>query len=41
MERERYAERAAAAMAPYRREAVLAVVRDDVAPALGLAAMRS
>jgi glycosyltransferase involved in cell wall biosynthesis len=31
-----YAERAAAAMAPYRRDAVLAVVRDDVAPALGL-----
>jgi glycosyltransferase involved in cell wall biosynthesis len=36
-DRDRYAERAAAAMAPYRREAVLAVVRDDVAPALGLA----
>jgi glycosyltransferase involved in cell wall biosynthesis len=36
-DRERYAERAAAAMAPYRREAVLAVVRDEVAPALGLA----
>jgi glycosyltransferase involved in cell wall biosynthesis len=36
-DRERYAERATAAMAPYRREAVLAVVRDEVAPALGLA----
>jgi glycosyltransferase involved in cell wall biosynthesis len=36
-DRERYAVRAAAAMAPYRREAVLAVVRDEVAPALGLA----
>ena len=35
-ERTRYAERAAAAMAPYRRDAVLAVVRGDVAPALGL-----
>jgi glycosyltransferase involved in cell wall biosynthesis len=31
-----YAERAAVAMAPYRRDAVLATVRDEVAPALGL-----
>ena len=35
--REDYGERAAAAMAPYRRDAVLATVRDEVAPALGLA----
>jgi glycosyltransferase involved in cell wall biosynthesis len=35
-ERESYAARAAAAMAPYRRDAVLAAVRDEVAPALGL-----
>jgi glycosyltransferase involved in cell wall biosynthesis len=36
-DRERYAERAAATMAPYSRDAVLARVRDEVAPALGLA----
>jgi glycosyltransferase involved in cell wall biosynthesis len=35
-DREGYARRAAAEMAPYRRDAVLAVVRDEVAPALGL-----
>jgi glycosyltransferase involved in cell wall biosynthesis len=32
-----YAERARAAMEPYRRDAVLAVVRDELVPALGLA----
>lgn len=32
-----YGERAATALAPYRRERVLAVVRDDVLPGLGLA----
>lgn len=31
-----YAERAAKELAPYRREAVLATVRDEVAPALGI-----
>ena len=36
-DRRAYAERATAELAPYRREAVLAVVRDEVAPALGLA----
>ena len=36
-ERESYAARAGAAMEPYRRDAVLAVVRDELAPALGLA----
>ena len=35
-DREGYARRAAAEMAPYRRDAVLAVVRDEVVPALGL-----
>ena len=35
-DRKSYAARAAAAMAPYRRDAVLATVRDEVAPALGL-----
>jgi glycosyltransferase involved in cell wall biosynthesis len=36
VDRADYARRAAAEMAPYRREAVLAVVRDQLAPALGL-----
>jgi glycosyltransferase involved in cell wall biosynthesis len=36
VDRDDYARRAAAAMAPYRREAVLTVVRDQLAPALGL-----
>jgi glycosyltransferase involved in cell wall biosynthesis len=35
-DRERYARQAAAALAPYRRDAVLAVVRDEVIPALRL-----
>jgi glycosyltransferase involved in cell wall biosynthesis len=35
-DREGYARRAAEEMAPYRREAVLAVVRDELAPALHL-----
>jgi glycosyltransferase involved in cell wall biosynthesis len=35
-DREGYAERAATAMAPYRRAAVLTTVRDELAPALGL-----
>jgi glycosyltransferase involved in cell wall biosynthesis len=35
-DRDRYAERAAAAMAPYRREAVRAVLDNQVVPALGL-----
>jgi glycosyltransferase involved in cell wall biosynthesis len=35
-ERARYAERAAAALEPYRRPRVLATVRDEVLPALGL-----
>ncbi len=39
-DREGYARRAAAEMAPYRRDAVLAVVRDEVAPALGLGSPR-
>jgi glycosyltransferase involved in cell wall biosynthesis len=36
-DRESYAARAASALEPYRRERVLAVVRDEVLPALGLA----
>jgi glycosyltransferase involved in cell wall biosynthesis len=36
-DRERYAEAAVAAMAPYRRKAIVAVVRDELVPALGLA----
>jgi glycosyltransferase involved in cell wall biosynthesis len=36
VDRDDYARRAAVEMAPYRREAVLAVVRDELAPALGL-----
>ena len=35
-DRDGYARRAAAEMAPYRREAVLAVVRQELVPALGL-----
>jgi glycosyltransferase involved in cell wall biosynthesis len=38
IDRDEYARRAAAEMAPYRRQAVLAVVRDELAPALGLTA---
>lgn len=37
VDREDYARRAAVEMAPYRRQAVLAVVRDDLVPALALA----
>jgi glycosyltransferase involved in cell wall biosynthesis len=36
-DREGYARRASEAMRPYRREAVRAIVADQVAPALGLA----
>jgi hypothetical protein len=38
VDRDDYARRAAVEMAPYRRQAVLATVRDELAPVLGLTA---
>ena len=39
LERRRYGAQAADALRPYRRDGVLAVVRDRVLPALGLAGL--